>query len=195
MDFGHSPMPSLFFLFQEIYASLFPSGPTQPPRSCRAGDYYPKKADVWAATAIIYIVATGRMPFDERKSTVSIARDMKRLQVWNFHKLNDPFASLMRFGFTFDFEERPTLKELRAHPWFNGPTQVVIFPRKTGENRLRRRRTKNPHFQIRHIRHCLNFLLGIQHNCNSQNRTKIKLPNSKQTLSTSNFKHTAEVSD
>jgi len=41
--------------------------------------YDPKKADVWAIGVILYILVTGKMPFDETKGTKSILEEQRLL--------------------------------------------------------------------------------------------------------------------
>ena len=94
--------------------------------------YDPKKADVWAVTSIIYIIATGRMPFDETKSTTVLLQDQRLLHIWGFQNLSEKFASLMHTGFHFEYPLRPTIRQLRTHRWFNGPTQPKIASTKSG---------------------------------------------------------------
>ncbi len=93
--------------------------------------YQPTKADVWAATSIIYIIATGRMPFDETKATPVLLKDHKHLNIWGFDKLSEQFASLIRFGFNFDYPFRPTIRQLQGHQWFNGSTQPKLASMET----------------------------------------------------------------
>ena len=94
--------------------------------------YEPKKADVWAVTSIIYIIATGRMPFDETKSTTVLLRDQKLLHIWGFENLSERFASLMKHGFHFEHPLRPSIRQLRGHCWFNGSTQPKLACTKSG---------------------------------------------------------------
>lgn len=94
--------------------------------------YDPKKADVWAVTTIIYIIATGRMPFDETKSTTVLLRDQQSLNIWGFEKLGERFASLMKHGFQFEYPLRPTIRLFRGHSWFNGSTQSKLVSTQSG---------------------------------------------------------------
>ncbi len=96
--------------------------------------YDPKKADVWAVTSIIYIIATGRMPFDETKSTTFLLRDQKHLNIHGFNRLSDLFSSLIRDGFKFDYSLRPKIGELSAHTWFSGTTHALPASTQSGSS-------------------------------------------------------------
>ncbi len=98
--------------------------------------YDPKKADVWAVTAIIYITATGRMPFDESKSVSMLLEDQKYMNIWGINSLRGRLGDLIYSGFTFDFTLRPSIRKLKAQPWFNPSSSPA--PLFTAQNRTNR---------------------------------------------------------
>lgn len=90
------------------------------PEILRGLPYDPKKADVWAVTAIIFITATGRMPFDESKSVSVLLDDQRYMNVYGLDTLPEKLSNLLHHGFTFEYESRPSIRHFLNHSWFSG---------------------------------------------------------------------------
>ncbi|GAB1604853.1 testis-specific serine/threonine-protein kinase 3-like [Argonauta hians] len=82
--------------------------------------YDPRKADTWAIGSILYIMSTGKMPFDENKSIKSILEDQQKLvfPLYNYRKLSSNCKDLLKTLFTFDYSQRPTVIEVLSYQWF-----------------------------------------------------------------------------
>jgi serine/threonine protein kinase len=76
------------------------------------------KADIWSCGVILYAMVTGRLPFDDD----NLQRLLLKVQAGQFHlpsDLPDDLRDLIKKMLTVDPEERITLEEIKAHPWFN----------------------------------------------------------------------------
>ncbi|XP_014781323.1 testis-specific serine/threonine-protein kinase 3 [Octopus bimaculoides] len=82
--------------------------------------YDPRKADTWAIGTILYIISTGKMPFDENKSIKSILEEQQKLDfpLYNYRKLSNDCKDLLKNLFTFEYTKRPTVLEALSCQWF-----------------------------------------------------------------------------
>ena len=92
---------------------------------------YNHKIDIWSCGVILYILISGKAPFDAKKygKNGEIVLDHQGIQAKilqgkiNFNleafKLADPdIKVLIRTMLTYDHNQRPNAKEVLRHPWF-----------------------------------------------------------------------------
>ena len=96
--------------------------------------YQGSQVDVFAGAIVLFILAAGTPPFMQGSAEDQYYRliiggrwDM----FWKLHyrgkaagdkHFSEDFKNLIQAMFSQDPNTRPTLDEIRAHPWFNGPT-------------------------------------------------------------------------
>ncbi|CAH1792150.1 unnamed protein product [Owenia fusiformis] len=81
--------------------------------------YEPFKADVWAIGVILYILVTGKMPFDESKGNKFILSEQRAMDLYwpKLQRVSQTCKDLIRYALTYDFHRRPTIQELFNHEW------------------------------------------------------------------------------
>lgn len=95
------------------------------PEILRGVQYEPMKADTWAIGVILYILVTGKMPFDESRGNKGVLEEQKHLNFpWHkFKKLSQECRSLILYIFTYNNVERPDINQLSLNPWFSVPNE------------------------------------------------------------------------
>ena len=90
------------------------------PEILSAQPYDARKVDTWAIGAIVYIVCTGKMPFDESKTINKILEEQKQLSLnWNKgQKISKTCKDLIFHLFTYKYSSRPTMQEVLSNIWF-----------------------------------------------------------------------------
>ena len=80
--------------------------------------YDPRKADIWAMGAVVYIMSTGKMPFSENKGIKKIIEEQQKLEFpWPKFQLSEECENLIKYLFTFEPVDRPTINELLCCKW------------------------------------------------------------------------------
>lgn len=102
------------------------------PEILRGQPYDPVKADVWAMGVILYIMVTGKMPFDEGKPNKQLLEEMRALD-FKWYKYADVSLgcrNAILTMFTWAFPARPHLSELLAvESWLSGENREKTEPR------------------------------------------------------------------
>lgn len=96
--------------------------------------YVGTSVDLFAAGIILFIFITGHPPFNQAKPTdlyYNLICMNNHEKFWAAHSRRKPgglkffspeFISLMNCLLAFDPTQRPSLSEIKAHPWYNGET-------------------------------------------------------------------------
>ena len=89
------------------------------PEILKGKPYDPLKSDIWAMGVIVYILVTGKMPFDEARGTKNILAEQLHLHL--FWPRNRPISlecqKLIKDMFTWDYKERPSIAEVMQSFW------------------------------------------------------------------------------
>ena len=102
--------------------------------------YIGSSVDLFAAGIILFIFFTGHPPFNHAKATDSyygLICMNNHEKFWNFHSRKKPnglkffsaeFINLINAMLAFDPTQRPSIAEIKAHPWYKGdvPTHDQI---------------------------------------------------------------------
>eukprot|EP00890_Picochlorum_soloecismus_P005447 jgi/Picsp_1/5903/NSC_03260-R1_protein len=98
----------------------------------RVGKYDAKACDVWAMGVLLYLLVTGKYPFEDPKDPKNVVATLQNISHGRMRPLparissecNDIIASMLRR----DPKNRITLQEMCAHPWFKVCHTVVEQP-------------------------------------------------------------------
>lgn len=108
------------------------------PEILKGQAYDPKKGDVWALGVIMYILVTGKMPFDESKGSKRIVEDQKSLRLqWNKTvRISPRCHQLIIQMLTWDFSERPAISKILQDEWLLPATANSLGDYHTPHNEL-----------------------------------------------------------
>lgn len=89
------------------------------PEILKGKAYDPMKSDIWAMGVIIYILVTGKMPFDEARGTKHILMEQQNLHL--YWPRNKPVSlecqKLIKDMFTWEFKARPAISKVMQSFW------------------------------------------------------------------------------
>lgn len=90
------------------------------PEILKGQPYDTQKADIWAIGVILYILVTGKMPFDESKGNQGVLEEQRNLNFpWQKFKkpVSESCQSLILWMFRYDYGDRPDVYEVLEHRW------------------------------------------------------------------------------
>ncbi|KIK93860.1 hypothetical protein PAXRUDRAFT_828543 [Paxillus rubicundulus Ve08.2h10] len=88
--------------------------------------YKGNATDIWSCGVILYALLTGRLPFDDKNVRTLLAK--VRTGRYEVPAFIDPLAKdLLTRMLVVDVNQRITIPEIMAHPWFNKSTVGIIY--------------------------------------------------------------------
>ena len=89
------------------------------PEILKGKPYDPFKSDIWALGVIVYILVTGKMPFDEARGTKYILAEQLHLHLYwpRVKPITLECQKMIKDMFTWDFNERPNIAEVMQSFW------------------------------------------------------------------------------
>ena len=87
--------------------------------------YVGTKVDLFSLSVILFIIVQGIFPFKEARKEeyfYKLLLDGRYDTYWskvNGHTLSAEFKDLVLRLFSYEGTDRPTIEEIRAHPWMN----------------------------------------------------------------------------
>jgi len=83
------------------------------------GDGYDgRKADIWTLGVILYVMATGRLPFDEKTMSELFAKIQKARYKAFPSEVSESFKDLVSKLLVTNPKERLQLSEIQEHEWY-----------------------------------------------------------------------------
>lgn len=115
------------------------------PEILRGRPYDPRKSDVWAMGAILFIMVTGTMPFDETRGNKAMLAEHKKME-FSWKGASESCRALVLYLFTYLFEERPSMSDVKRHPWMTIPEDELetLAPKQRKEHANAHTQTTTP---------------------------------------------------
>ena len=93
------------------------------------GKYYNEKCDVWSIGVMLYILLSGRPPFDgdddnEITEQVKIGNISYKDEIWK--EISGEGIDLLKRMLNTNFKKRVSARDCLSHPWFkNAPNKAI----------------------------------------------------------------------
>ncbi|KAG1447425.1 hypothetical protein G6F56_009266 [Rhizopus delemar] len=129
IDFGLSNLFCPERLLTTYCGSLYFAAP----ELLKANPYSGPEVDIWSLGVVIYVMATGSVPFDD-KSMPGLHEKIKKGHVDYPSHLSEDCKHLLSSIFTTDPVQRIIMTDIIHHPWINkdaAPIKNYLPPRKT----------------------------------------------------------------
>lgn len=134
-DFGYSS----YFHPGRLYRTAAGTSSYFSPEMHEKSLFSVEKADLFAAGLVLFALVTGHMPFvkaDKEDQAYRLFASGEKSVFWRFHKkltkkkdpefkLSDEFIDLAEKMFDYDPKKRPSIKEIRDHPWMTAKSTTA----------------------------------------------------------------------
>ena len=82
---------------------------------------YNEKCDIWSSGILLYIMLTGKQPFDGRRQEIyqNILKGNFKMNFDDIENISDGARLLLKEMLVFDYNKRKSAEELLNHPWFD----------------------------------------------------------------------------
>lgn len=84
------------------------------------GSNYDERCDVWSIGVIMYVLLSGRAPFDDEDDAVVARKVLKGvydLETSPWPNVSDSAKDMIQQMLTKDYRNRPFARDLLNHPW------------------------------------------------------------------------------
>ena len=86
-----------------------------PPEIIMGEPCHGEMADIWSMGVILCAMVAGRLPFKDSDATSLLSEISRRIHFPS--RVSDECKDLIQAMLTFNPKERPTLAEIKSHPW------------------------------------------------------------------------------
>jgi serine/threonine protein kinase len=90
------------------------------------------KADIWGLGVILYAMLFGQFPWSKNERKQFIEKNDQHPQLKfpsSAEFISEEAKDLMKQIFTVDFQKRPSIEEITAHPWLKPRRKTFPFPK------------------------------------------------------------------